>query len=336
MVFEMKCPECGAAQNPRKHGMRCSGCEYRFVFDPRQAPGGMSDDRLLNLVKQVSAQGTRYFTLAQLYLCYLNDHYLKGCGRTGCVLTSAVLLVSAVAFAFIGWWAVGLPLLLMVTYVLTPLRFWVRGKALRAEVFDRDIVQRWETARAPLAKLIRKPQLHHQPQAAPFADIYDYGVACILVVQQEIVVDLMIRNGWHAEHKALVMAESGYPSYVHQRAKKLLAAQDDLPVLLLHDATEAGEDMRARIEKGKLLPVQPDQIRDLGFQQADVARMDQFRMWRRDYGKAIPLELMSYATLAFATAAAVRAGSGVGEMLTANQRSLDCDIFQDEADSDYG
>ena len=112
-------------------------------------------------------------------------------------------------------------------------------------------------------------------------------------------MDLFVRNGLHAESRALVLAESGYPDYLLPRARELLRERPDLPTFLLHDSTASGMGMRARIDQGRLLPVAGHPIVDLGITPEDVGKLKRLACVEpKRQGNRVAVDLLPFAMLA--------------------------------------
>ena len=88
----------------------------------------------------------------------------------------------------------------------------------------------------PEEKLITEPRLQTPPPEWQEPDIYDYGAERVLIVEHDLMVDLLVLNGFHAQEKALVLSKNGYPEYLVPRIQEALRASPDLPVFYLHDA----------------------------------------------------------------------------------------------------
>src|SRR5207253_97627 len=56
-------------------------------------------------------------------------------------------------------------------------------------------------------------------------------VACLVIVEHDALVDLLLKNGAHQELSALIVAESGYPEALASEARRLLDARADLKVI---------------------------------------------------------------------------------------------------------
>lgn len=135
------------------------------------------------------------------------------------------------------------------------------------------LIKQWERTGKDIPGLIREPSLHTPPPTWQEDDIYDYGVERILIVQRDILVDVLVRNEIHTEQRMLVMSETGYPNYLIEIANRLLQERPDLPVFLLHDASEEGVQMRRRIANLDWLKVDASRVIDVGFTPKDFDKI---------------------------------------------------------------
>lgn len=290
----MKCPECGHNQK-HKYGMTCS-CGYQFILDPKQDK--ISDARFLALVANASSNDTYYFTKDQLATAYCRRE-LKG--RTGGVIVVAVVgaIVSAIALfgmqpmGGIAWMIVlAIGLLILFGGSWSVLNWRPDRKKMEAAI------RQWHSAGKSVPRLLLEPSLHHPPPDWEEPDIYDYGVESILIVERDILVDLFVKNGFHAAQRCLVVSETGYPGYIAERVVDLLRERPDLPVYLLHDSTRHGEKMIERVEQQLQLPPRNRPFIDLGLFLEDVQRIKRLRPLlpaKDDY--AIPLDYIGYGML---------------------------------------
>lgn len=106
-------------------------------------------------------------------------------------------------------------------------------------------------------------------------------VDCLVIVEREPLVDLLLKNGAHSALSALIVSESGYPHALASEARRLLQARADLKVIVVHDATLAGVAMPARLEKNGVFPLAQRAVLDAGLFPADVT-------WLAELAPAIP------------------------------------------------
>ena len=235
----MLCPKC--KHNHKKNdGMYCK-CRYRFVFRP-DVDNGMTDNKFMLILRKASSDGRYYFTFPQLYyFC--------------CTVKGKISFYGIVAkYIFFGFFAVVLlkvPLVLIAAVALmhsihSIMYYCDRKESTNQEEF-RKMVRKWSNIKGVPDKMLVKPSLHHPPPEFQENDIYDYGVERIIIVERQLLVDLLVKNGFHTDQRALIFSANGYPSYIAERAKILLKASPTLPIYLLHDATEEGMSMRKKI-----------------------------------------------------------------------------------------
>jgi hypothetical protein len=276
--------------------MACSSCGYRFVLDPKV--DGLADRKFLAAVRRASANDTYHYTKEQLYAAHARGQSRspKIPAIVGGICAAAGLLVwfanSALGALALVAGAVAIICLIMAV-----------ARALRRPPNRREwdgIVAKWQTSkrRDALAKMITEPRLGTPPPEWQEPDIYDYGVERILIVERDLLVDLFVLNGLHAEHRALVLSETGYPDYLVPRARHCLEENDQLPVLLLHDATRHGVAMEQRLRGSSLLPLAERPIKDLGLFPDDVRKLAQLRpVGGGSRGLGVPADALLYGAL---------------------------------------
>lgn len=289
----MKCPKCGKNRRYRD-GMRCS-CLYHFVLDPKR--DRFTDSGFLAVCRQASGNDTYFFTRNQLTAAFCRRER-RGLLRR--VLTRAIFGLVVVGGSFFfsellppGWWIWAVVCGLAIAVFLPVAAVMMPPDQRRFE----KCVRKWLAVGPEIPRLLTEPSLQEPPPEWEEPDIYDYGVESLLVVQHDLLVDLLVRNGFHASQRCLVIAESGYPAYLVSKAAELLAAQPELPVFLLHDATPQGVAMQARMQQASLLPLR--EAIDLGIYPADVARLARLKPMLKKRGDyQIAVDFIPYGMLA--------------------------------------
>ena len=182
-------------------------------------------------------------------------------------------------------------------------------------------------------KLLLQPSLYTPPPQWEESDIYDYGVERLLLVEHDLLVDLLVQNGFHAQERTLVLSENGYPSYLLPVARRFLEENSQLPVYFLHDATEHGAQMAARLAPEEVLPLAGHPILDLGLFPEDVKRMHgQRAMQPRRTRFAIPVDYLLFPTLGVWMAHAMVANLAFGDLLA----QVHHETFASGASMDFG
>jgi len=303
----MKCPNC-RKNHKKKDGMQCA-CGYQFALDPK-ASAGLTDGKFLAIVKKASGDGAYCFTNNQLYTAYCQR---KVRHAWACLVVAIVLLVIAVAvvvFAYHSAFGFGVLLgfLALAAFGCFAAARW--GGPPSQEELKKAIKAYVSTHK--LKGRVHKTALDTPPPTYSEQDIYDYGVERLLVVQRDILVDLFVRNKFHAEQRTLILSANGYPAYLLPVAQKLLAESPDLPVFLLHDSTRAGMAMAG----GDLPPIAGHPVIDLGITPQDVKRITRLRALKAARQRyEIAVDLIPYATLSAMVAEAMTRGKTFDEIL---------------------
>ncbi len=290
----MKCPKCGH-NHPAKQGMKCSSCRYQFTFNPKSwSSPGITDGKFLSYIRGASANDTVYFTRNHLYSVYCRKQrpargFWIVAAVIAAVMSAAWLLDEDPAYVR------GVLALLFCGFMIWR-AFVVRAKCVKKKKFFKWIDQ-WQAKGHLIEKLIEAPTLHQPPPHWKESDIYDYGVEKIVIVERDILVDWMVLNNAHAQQKALVISESGYPSYLMPIAEKLLRENPTLPIHLLHDATQNGLQMEARIRQMNL-PIAGHPITDLGMKPDDFKRIRRIRNVHDSDGGELEIDLLGFGMLA--------------------------------------
>jgi hypothetical protein len=251
--------------------MGCS-CGYQFVFAGR-GRDKITDNKFKSIIQIASKKNTVYFTKDQLFVAYCR---LESMSKLKVVIINAILgiiLAGILAYnkaplSFI----IGLPILTSFGGFF----FWKKNKISRKtttlNTFN-EIYNKWIQKKGKIEKLIEKPELHKAPPQWNHDDIYDYGVEKILVVQKDIMVDLFVKNDFHAEQRCLVISASGYPNYLVSIAKKCTQENVNIKIFYLHDSSREGVESFEKFKNSGLLDLTNQIVIDLGLYPDDVKKM---------------------------------------------------------------
>lgn len=306
----MKCPQCNRQHKYSNGGLRCN-CGYTFVFSPKDKGNyGIRDGKLIAAIKGASKNGTVVFTRTQLY-----SAYARNCKTTKLpgIIAGLLLLMFGLFFGMAG----AFPgfILVIVGVCLLFASICVLPVVPTVQQFY-DCLRRWSDAGRSVDGLLKRPSLHDPPEGWQEADIYDYGVERILIVQHDILVDLMVLNNQHAEQRMLVISETGYPAYLQQQTIRMLAERDDLPVYLLHDADGVGVAMADRVKSLDWLQIGQRSIIDLGFFPDDFARLKRTKNFRQTAAKGeLPVDALLLGALSLGLEHCFLTNSTFGEQL---------------------
>ena len=288
----MTCPQC---QEIGADFERCPACGHELVF---RTTDGITDIEWLEFVRRASADGQHFFSENQLYLAYARGRlrvtrYVSQRGKLGLVMI--VLGLATWVYALKVDW--GLTLVFGIAVTLGGVACVGTGVVTRRDPAEREPLSRWLAmwrAKKPLALFLGGAEL-----AA--AGLSEYGVAsakALIVVQRDILVDLLLKNGAHRELSALIVAESGYPLALATEARRVLSANAELKVIALHDATAEGVAMQARLSNSKVFPLNGRPVLDAGLFPADVGQMEELApAIPAAHFSRVPLDSMTYETM---------------------------------------
>ncbi len=327
----MKCPSCQNNQHVRQSGLTCTKCSYKFVFNPKaQETILLTDGKFQALIRRASQSDKLYFTNNQLYSVYTQG---KTTSKTiGFVFVLILSIIAVVTLSF------GHPsgFIFLAFAVFLSLALLYKPPILTRHNFF-NAITKWQDSGKPIDKLLEKTTLHDPPPEWKESDIFDYGVERILIVQRELMVDLLVLNNAHAEQRALVISESGYPAYLTQMAGRLIEQRPDLPVFILHDGDEIGQKMRSRIEMTSQ-PIKADALIDMGLYPNDFRRLTKVKNFdKQDSDRRLPMDALPNNLLMASVATCFVQRASFDSLLTAQASSgSDAGMSVDSGSSDFG
>lgn len=312
----MKCPDC-EKNHPKKEGTSCS-CGYHFVFSPDR-DSGMTDGLFTALIRGASKEGTNFFTFNQLYTAYCLWALKKKGGKTFSLVVMAVIVVMWVLQALgVFRFSQGFNVAMGIIFIVFLIRFFLNFREFKPKLshFDfQKLVQRWRSAGKPIDKLLTKPGLHTPPPEWSEPDIYDYGVERVLIVEHDLMVDELVLNGFHAQERALILSQNGYPEYLVGRAREVLGASSDIPVFYMHDAAPANE-AKAGAQKASAL-VGGHKVIDIGLAEDDVKNIPALkRLPAREWKNRIPVDAIAFTGLSALLATSLLQGMAFSQIAT--------------------
>jgi hypothetical protein len=180
----------------------------------------------------------------------------------------------------------------------------------------RQAVADYATATGAFPGMIVNPMFEAvAPPRWPEPDLFDYGAERILVVDDRVVVDLLVRTGVHLSARAIILSVDGYPSAVVARARTLVAERPEITIGVLHGSGAGGAGVVRRTRA--LLAVPEDSIVvDLGLAPDAAKRLKTLRWARRITN--IPVDCLPYAFLTAGLTAALMAGPVPEDALVAD------------------
>lgn len=270
----MKCPSCGATQGRRRSGMTCTRCGYHYRIDPDQWQLGgkrITDGFVKAVLDAATAGGTRYATPDGVFTHASGILEAKRAktGRLGAIIAAVILAVGLLAMRPpTAVWVLVVP--------IAAFGLW-RMARRKPRPLDRThwdaVLKAWQKGGGELPHVIDQPALQTPPPAWSEPDIYDYGFERLILTEDALTVDWLVRNGIHAQERALVLQEAGYPAYLVDRAQQTLQANPELPVFLLHRNDTPPRAMEERIARAGRFPIEGHPVRSLGLNRKRLAEM---------------------------------------------------------------
>ena len=248
----MKCPKC-SQQHKHADGMTCS-CGHGFVLDPKV--DGISDGEFWAAYKRATGNNTYFVTTEQIETAHLENRH-SPLSPFVAIMWGAV--ASLLLWIFVRNLGVSPPIVFLVASV--PITFAIVLHGLLPLAGPRPRVLTNETERIRLAiakhsgpkratrvpgleKLLGIPELKAPPGRIPESDLFDYGVERILIVPSNRLVDLLVKNGFHATERTLVLSANGYPAYLAEKLGQLLSTSPKPPVFLFSIPPEIASGIR--------------------------------------------------------------------------------------------
>lgn len=129
-------------------------------------------------------------------------------------------------------------------------------------------------------------------------EILQYAPERILIVERNDIANMLILNRFHIEQKTLVVSDQKYPERAFTACQRFLLQHSDIPVVLMHDASEEGLHMKDRLLTDKAWNLEGKNIQDLGLFPKDTDRL-KHSMWlptmpKRGKEKILSNKKMSY------------------------------------------
>ncbi len=234
----MKCPECGnALKRENRESMRCT-CGYTFIIDPKTS--GFTDTLLYKAVKVASKDNEFFVTPNQVYSAFIQI-YLRMNRRL--YIRSLIIYLAVILLMSAGYYGLkirAMPVYFFIFSIILMLRLLIKVLKQKPPPSEQKMNE-WVKAfgRKKLGKaLITVPVLKNPPPQWKEPDIYNYGFEKILVVRRDILVDLFVKNNFHADERTIIISAGGYPGYLKAHVSKMLNDSPHMPVYYLHDSSD--------------------------------------------------------------------------------------------------
>jgi len=137
----------------------------------------------------------------------------------------------------------------------------------KSQILDKESLAQthyhWQrTSSLKSKKFIEKPSLQ-QPENPIGEEVFHYGVERIIVVDEPLKVDLLVKNNKHIDKKALIISSDGYPAYLKPRLQNLLEKQADIPIGFMYKPESTIDRQKMHFEKNYQVALSDRQIWDI-------------------------------------------------------------------------
>ena len=105
-------------------------------------------------------------------------------------------------------------------------------------------------------------------------DAAEYGFERLLVCDSDDIVDLLLANGFHGDHKCAVLSASGYPAWAYELLMPRFREAPPASIVVLHDADVAGCRLAGEVKSGSRWfgGVENVEVVDAGLRPGDATR----------------------------------------------------------------
>lgn len=298
--------------------------------------GEVNERQMRSFIRKATRSGAGFATPDQIYAAYV--HYKSGTlgnhekgffGASVVVCYAIAILIDVfwpwkVVLLYLGVASICLILLklVLVPYAKRPISI-----ISRKEFFG---MLRSYCAMRPQDRVITEPSLRDPPPEWEENDIYDYGAKGILIVDQDLLVDFFVCNGFHRDKAIVVVSESGYPAYIAQRCRDMLKKYPSIPVGWLHSPATLYE---ARERLTQIRTNYGPTVVDLGT--GIVSSLAPF--WKNiKHAEGAPPDSLGYNRLASVTAGALLAGLTIPAFINSRAWGVEASEFPGDASTEGG
>lgn len=271
----MKCIHCDSDTTYKvrsANGGRCGACRHAFAFEPKSNELGVTDGLFQRVVKDVSGDGSVFFTERQLWYEFNSRLWRKTPGVTAGATFGLASGFGGAALAVIAHSVIpfGLGLVGLVAGVVMHRRQKRAGPPPRApkisvEAFSDNYLRRWTTVHGPVTKLLppyAPPAARPLPENAPDLTAYSFDRA--LVIDGTELAAMLVANNFHFENNCAILSAQGYPEGVAATVMTMLRRNPGLVVFALHDASVSGLQLPSWLRQESWFPDPSVRIVDLG------------------------------------------------------------------------
>jgi len=125
----------------------------------------------------------------------------------------------------------------------------------------------------PIDRLVEGRAFRKPTSEAFDEEIFQYAPERILIVERNDIADMLILNRFPLEYKTLVVSEQIYPEHALRACQQFLSQHPEIPVILIHDASQKGLRMKERLLNDKFWNLRGKNVQDLGLFPRDTDRL---------------------------------------------------------------
>jgi hypothetical protein len=218
------CPQCKTSQSSDVN--TCTNCGYQFVFS--SSAFGITDEQMLYIVKSVQSKNPKLYYTQNQWLHFLQEEKKELKQPESLLLLPLVLIFIVVGLMPLQYGVV-IGVFLGILTLVAKLEYYAPASHKKLK----DITQRWLDAGKDIDHLLWQPMLEHQPQ---HYQPLNTQVNCVILTEQDLYVDLLVKNELHLKYNALVLSQNLYPHHVHPLLEQLLVKQPQVPIYVLHNS----------------------------------------------------------------------------------------------------
>lgn len=239
----MKCIKCNKdakKQDRERANNRCPSCHHPFVTVPET--DGLTDMQIKNAQDVVSANGTLFFTKAQLK--YQLQRVIRKKLKTHKIAMVVVLLVtlSVVLGAFIKG-SFFIPIAFFSSFISIIIVSTYFKQAKNQNRID-TVLNQW--VRINVHEKLLTAERYAAQQSPSNLDGVSFDR--VLVCDRNDTVDFFLSNLFHFHYSCPVLGGNGYPQGICDDMLTRLKQNPNLKVFLLHDYSPAGTDFVRRMK----------------------------------------------------------------------------------------
>lgn len=280
----MKCIYCSSDTKYKvraANGGRCGACRHEFAFEPNSDPLRVTDGLFQRIAKDVSGDGSLFFTERQLWYEFNRRLWRKSVSVSGGAVLGGVSGLGGAILAVVVHSVIpfGLGLCGVAAGIVMHRKNKRSGPPPRAPkvslaAFGKTYLGRWVSVHGPVAKLLppyAPPATRTLPDNAPDLTAYSFDRA--LVTESTEVAAMLVANNFHFENNCAVLSARGYPEGVAETVMTMLRRNPRLVVFVLHDASANGLQLPGQMRQAQWFPDSAIRIVDLGLRPRHAQQM---------------------------------------------------------------